>query len=57
MTCTDDKDACWYQSFSRLSNDFIYTYTNQENVGLGNDETIFRSCIDSAGLGDHCLNS
>ena len=57
MTCADDKDACWYQSFSKLSNDFIYTYTNQENVGLGNDETIFRSCIDSAGLGDHCLDS
>merc|ERR1711894_653535 len=39
VTCTEDQDACWYQSLRN-----------------GDDETVSRSCINSASLGDHCVD-
>ena len=59
MTCTEDEDACWFQSLSKLFNDFVnvHTYTNQwKSIGNGNDETVYRSCISAGGLGDHCVD-
>ena len=59
MTCTEDEDACWFQSLSKLFNDFVnvHTYTNQwKSIGNGGDETVYRSCINAGGLGDHCLD-
>ena len=58
VTCNEDQDACWYQSYSKLSNDFSHTSNaNQENLGLEDDETVYRSCIDSGGLGDNCVHA
>ena len=58
VTCNEDQDACWYQSYSKLFNDFSHTSNaNQENPGLEDDETVYRSCIDSAGLGDNCVHA
>ena len=58
MTCTEDEDACWYQSLSKLLNHFIHTHAMliNENLGNGDDETVYRSCINAAGLGDHCVD-
>merc|ERR1712062_648601 len=39
VTCTEDQDACWYQSLRN-----------------GDDETVSRNCINSAGVGDHCVD-
>ena len=27
-----------------------------DNLGKGDDETVYRSCIDAKGLGDHCVD-
>ena len=27
-----------------------------DNIGNGDDETVYRSCINAGGLGDHCLD-
>ena len=58
MTCTEDEDACWYQSLSKLLNHFIHTHAMliNENLGNGDDGTVYRSCINAAGLGDHCVD-
>ena len=56
MTCNEDQDACWYQSLSKLSF-FInsYLYYIIKNLGVG-DEKVWRSCINSDGFGDHCVD-
>ena len=40
--------------YVNLFNDFSDTFTNQENLGLEDDEVVFRGCFERGGLGDFC---